>query len=247
MNSTHRWPSSWFQTQYEDARRNPYHVMAMHLATAGYPGHAEPRASSGRACWVLGKAQRRVHHRCVSEPRRSRVPCRRSRTSGLSPSARALDVGFAGAQAVPSSTSPVTPLSRKPHPSPGLQTGSLHWCLVSKPRLTHWTGPLPSLTGSSHVLSKQGCLSVPPFPLAVTRATQLLQAETCKSSSASSFLPHPSPTPEPSLTDATSGIRPLVSQPPQPASSPGHLGVSPGFSQQPCQQSSPFHHHLQPK
>ena len=75
-------------------------------------------------------------------------------TSGLSPSARSLDVGFAGAQAVPSSTSPVDPLSRKPHPSPGLQTGDLCQCLVSKPRLTsrtYWTGLLPSLTGSSHL------------------------------------------------------------------------------------------------
>ena len=92
-------------------------------------------------------------------------------------------------------------------------------------------------------VSRQGCLPVSPFPLAVTRTTQLLQAETCKSSSASSFLPPPDPMPEPSPTDSTSRTRPLLSQSPRPAPSPGHRGVSPGFSQQ----SSLFHHHLQPE
>ena len=94
----------------------------------------------------------------ITDPRQSpgsgQAKGGRRRTSGLSPSTQALDVGFTGAQAVPSSASPLDPLSRKPHPSPGLQTGSLRRCLVSKPRLTasrHWAGPLWSLTGSSHL------------------------------------------------------------------------------------------------
>lgn len=51
-------------------------------------------------------------------PGAGRANGERRRTSGLSPSTRTLDVGFTGAQAVPSSASPLDPLSRKPHPRP---------------------------------------------------------------------------------------------------------------------------------
>ena len=67
--------------------------------------------------------------------------------------------GFTGAQAVSSSTSPLHPLSRKPHPSPGLQTGSLCLCLVSNPILknqVHTGQPHFGPSQASHTYNVQG-------------------------------------------------------------------------------------------